>query len=378
VEFEETKLPARFAEIRLVPVADDADAAHVEGQGETPEKPKPRVHVVTGASDVEGSFRLDGVPVGDYVAGALLQGYVTPGTLAAVDIATEEQTKRLIASMPLVHVEAGQVARVNVSLRRGAVISGRVQFADGSPATGMQVGLELAERDLAMESVRLARPSRLQEIARTFDYDATHGRKIVADEEGRFRVAGLSPGKYIVSTMIVSQLGSGEVMMSDGSGFRSSSQMRIYPNMTTVYGPGVFRRREAKVFEIRGQEQVTDADVKIDMSGLHTIRGRILAGEDRHTPSQAMIRLKEDGRDLPLLATMEDGGSFQINYLPSGSYTLSVIGSDYAKDAANATDLPREARVYQQTKIPVVVGGSDVMVGDVVLVALKPGEKMEY
>jgi len=38
-----------------------------------------------------------------------------------------------------------------------------------------------------------------------------------------------------------------------------------------------------------------DADFKIDPDGLHTLRGRVLASEDRHAPNGAMVRLKEDG-----------------------------------------------------------------------------------
>jgi hypothetical protein len=252
-----------------------------------------------------------------------------------------------------------------------------VQFADGSPAIGAQVGWELAEKDVAIQSVRLARPSPLQEIVRPFEYYTQHKHGGATDDEGRYRISGLPPGKYIVITVIVSQLGSGQVVMSDGSGSRTSGRNQMYPNMTTVYGPGVFRRGEAKVFEISGDEQVTDADVKIDISGLHTIRGRVLAGADRHVPSQAMVSLKEGGRDLQL-ATMEEDGSFQINYVPSGSYTLAVLGFPDMTVPANTTDAPQVLRNYQQAKVAVVVGGSDVVLDEVVLTAFKPGEKVDW
>jgi hypothetical protein len=301
-----------------------------------------------------------------------------PGTTAAVDVATEEQLKQLIASMPMVHVKAGQVASVTLMLHRGAVITGRVRFADGSPAIGSKVGWELVERDLGVESVRMAQPSALRQIVRGFEYDTQNNRGGAVDDEGRYRFFGLRPGRYILGTTIVSQLGSGQVTMSDGSGSRPGGGNRTYPNMTTVYGPGVFRREEARVFEIRGEEQVTDADLKIDISGLHTIKGRVLAGEDRHVPSQAMLRLKQGGRDLPQFATIEDDGSFEIDYVPSGSYTLWVVGSGDMTVPANVTEAARESQIYQQAKVAVVVGGSDVVLDEVVLRALKPGEKMDW
>ena len=377
VEYDETELPARFAEIRLVPKPADEDPVHVEDKVAS-ETRTVHLSLVTGISDMDGRFRIDGVPIGDYFAGALMSGYVTPGTSAAVDVATDEQLKRLIASMPMVHIKAGQVTSLNLTLHRGGVIAGWVQFADGSPAIGAQVGWELAEKDVAIQSVRLTRPSPLQEIVRPFEYYTQHKHGGAIDDEGRYRISGLPPGKYILITVIASQLGSGQVMMSDGSGSRTSGRNQMFPNMTTVYGPGVFRRGEAKVFEIRGDEQVTDADVKIDINGLHTIRGRVLAGADRHVPSQAMVRLKEGGRDLPQLASTEEDGSFQINYVPSGSYTLVVLGSPDMTVPANTIDAAQVLRNYQQAKVAVVVGGSDVVIDEVVLVPLKPGEKMEY
>jgi hypothetical protein len=247
VQFDETQLPARFAEVRLVPRPADADLVHVEGRTETSEKlaetsakPEPHLSMVSGVSEMDGRFHIDGVPAGDYLAGAVMSGYVLPGAAAAVDVATEEQLKQLIASMPMVHVKAGQVASVNLMLHRGAVITGRVRFADGSPAIGSKVGAELVERDLGVESVRLTQPSALRQIVRGFEYDTQNNRGGAVDDEGRYRIFGLRPGKYIVGTTIVSQLGSGQVTMSDGSGSRARGRNRIYPNMTTVYGPGVF------------------------------------------------------------------------------------------------------------------------------------------
>lgn len=378
VVYDDMKLPVRFAEIRLVPKRTEADRVRIEEETNASNPPKPQLRMASGISVMDGSFRIDGVPVGDYFAGAVMPGYLTSGTAAAANTATGEQLKGLVASMPTVHVAAGQVASVNLTVHRGAVIAGRVQFADGSPAIGAKVQWELAERDLEIESVRMAKPSPQQEIILEFGYHPRQGNGVETDDEGRYRIFGLPAGKYIVSTIIASQLGSGQITMSDGSGSRASGRERIYPNMTTVYGPGVFRRSDAKVFEIRGDEQVMDADVKVDPSGLHTVRGRILAGEDRHVPSQAMLRLRENGKNISRFAMIEDDGSFQIDYLPSGSYTLVVTGSPDKSIPASSTDSPRVLRNYKVAEVDFIVGGQDVVLDSVLLIALKPGEKMEW
>lgn len=366
VEFDETKLPARFAVIHLVPKPDDA--AMTLDPNVRDMSPAPRLHMAVGSSEMDGRFHIDGVPEGDYFAGALMPGYVATREMMGGGNATGERLKKQIASLPIVHVSAGQVANLNLTLHHAAVIAGRVQYADGSPAVFLQVGWEPVETNLAW-------PSMLQEIMQDFDSNEGHPHGVTTDDEGRYRIFGLPPGKYIVSTIIASQVGSGQIM-SDGSGSLASGRQRFYPNMTTVYWLGVFRRGDARVFEVRGGEQVTDADVKIDVSGLHSIRGKVLAGEGRSVVRRGGVRLQEDGKDFAQRAMIEDG-SFEIDYVPSGSYTLVVAGSPEETAPSNMTDVPKSLRSYKQAKVPVVVGGSDVVLDEVVLTALKPGEKME-
>lgn len=53
------------------------------------------------------------------------------------------------------------------------------------------------------------------------------------------------------------------------------------------------------------------------------------------------------------------------------------MGSDETS-VAGTTDVPRVLRSYKVAKLAVVVGGHDVVLDDLLLTALKPGEKMEY
>ncbi len=151
----------------------------------------------------------------------------------------------------------------------------------------------------------------------------------------------------------------------------------MYPELIVIYEPGVFRRKDAKVFEIRGDEQVMDGDFKIDPDGLHTLRGKVLASEDRHAPNGAMVRLREDGaKEVGRFVEIEEDGSFQINYLPPGSYTLEVSASDLS--STESLEQANKPRGYKTVKLAVVVGEHDVVLDDVLLTALKPGEKMEF
>jgi hypothetical protein len=93
VYYGETRLPARFAEINIVPIPSEADVA--------PTKTQPillGVQRVYGTSGMDGSFRLDDVPEGDYLVAAVKPGYITPGAAAAMGFSLSEDQIR--ASSP--------------------------------------------------------------------------------------------------------------------------------------------------------------------------------------------------------------------------------------------------------------------------------------
>ena len=144
---------------------------------------------------------------------------MTPGASTELD-ASEDQLKSLAASLPAVHVASGQVASVNLTLHRGAVISGRMRFADGSPAIGAGVEWEPFESIFFRAGYRDYRNkvlSPLAEALQSFVSVLDSSRKAVSDDEGRFRIYGLPPGKYVVSTIIGLNHGAGQIIMEGGS-----------------------------------------------------------------------------------------------------------------------------------------------------------------
>ena len=376
----ETRLPVRFAEINIVSIPSTADVTPAKNQPIPPGVPQQRdrrVRLAYGISGMDGSFRLD-VPEGDYLVAAVKPGYITPGAAAAMDFSlSEDQLKSLIASLPQVHVGAGQTASVSLTLHRGAVISGRMQYADGSPLIDAMFGCDSINSVLRLES--LQRPenrgkivSPLQEALQSLSSSQyVTQRALTTDDEGRFRIFGLAPGKYVVSTMMSMDHNSERVVMNDGSNPHTVGREHAFPEMISVYAPATFRRKDARVFEIRGDEQIANADLTIDPNGLHTLKGRVLAASDHHAP-RTIIRLKEEGaHDVPRFVEIEDDGTFQVNYLPPGSYILQITSSD-VPEAANSAARPVE---YKTVELTAVVADQDVLLHDVLLVPLKPGEK---
>jgi hypothetical protein len=149
----------------------------------------------------------------------------------------------------------------------------------------------------------------------------------------------------------------------------------MYPEMIPVYSPGVFRRSDGRVFDIHEDEQITDADLTIDPGGLHTITGVIVAGPDHHNPNGVIVQFREDGvKQIARFVEALSDGSFQINFLPSGKYTLIVNANDLRDPSMEG---PMVVRSYKTLKLPVIVGTDNIALGDVILTPLKPGEKVD-
>ena len=387
VVYAETQLPARFAEVILVHKPTDAELEPLEENPAPPHREARRPGIksmqvvsVSRRSGMDGSFRVDGVPAGDYLLVARIPGYLTPGAQARGVALTKQ-----IASLPAVHVSVGQVASSDLILHRGGVLGGQVRFADGSSAIGVEVTVQPAKFrsiDSADVSSYLPLQSAEQENFGVPKINQT-------DDEGRYRITGLFPGKYLITASIETDQGAANFSVGDRNSVSSIGDSGR-PQPMTVYEPGVFRRKDAKVFEIRVDEQRLDADIKVDPSDLHTVHGKLIAGEDRHAPKQASVQLFDPGADgageMAHFAQSAPDGSFQIYDVPPGSYTVQVIfatDQDLSKLADEAqqdgvgvvTSVRSLTQVYKSGKVPVIVGEHDITLEDIVLTPVKPGSK---
>src|SRR4051812_48302367 len=74
---DDTRAPARFAEVRLILKPSEASLANTDDQP-PPEPAKPQLRRAAGVTEIDGAFRIDNVPAGDYFAAAIEPGYLTP------------------------------------------------------------------------------------------------------------------------------------------------------------------------------------------------------------------------------------------------------------------------------------------------------------
>jgi len=144
-----------------------------------------------------------------------------------------------------------------------------------------------------------------------------------------------------------------------------------------LFVPGAFYRSGAKVFEIRGDETIRDADMTVDLSKLHTIRGRALVKADQHVPNQAEVKAISDvlgdmGTGREAEGVYHADGTFEVNYLPPGNYTIAIHNAvDRELVEGHLSRRSQTLKTYQEANVPVVVAEHDVTLDDILLVETK-------
>ncbi len=299
----DTQKPARFALVRLQAV----------------ESGQPRGGVTTTGAD--GSFSLSSVSPGDYYVDVTLAGYIEPLRGHGTDLQQlpPAERDRLLAQLTRISVQANQPVTSQVTIYRGATISGTVLFDDGSPAASLQVQPSPAQPDAAVGN----------------QVSTTTARRLTGtptDDRGQYRITGLADGVYTVSVLPRS----------------------LFP----IYYGNTIDAHNAKKVELHGSDEAAGVDIQVPANGMHRVTGVVIAAGDGHPVARAILRLQiaaGDGADAgsageaSIAAISAADGSFTFSAVPDGSFILETSGGfDSAIHAA-----------YRDQSEPVAVSGSD-------------------
>jgi hypothetical protein len=327
----DTGKPARFATVNLTPVP----VKHAEPHEEPPLAP-----VATIDSGLDGRFRMEAVPAGDYYAFATLDGYLDPergidfgkvttkGTTSEQEQDAIQQWKKQLVE---VKVFVRRVSEITIELHRAAEIEGTVSYDDGSPAIGMH--FQLFRKNAKKEWSLVGLP-----LLSSWTIDAT------SDSHGHYAVDDLEPGEYTVCAL----------MPIDSED--------VAPRV--CLGNAV-RRKDATTVKVSDAETARGADIVIPLSGMHTITGRVEAAADGHAPSRATVTLLyADDREPARKMAMDKDGSFSFEYVPGDNYILQVSDAEDAAedgggsepgDAGSKHGTPPVGRRYLTKEIPIRV-----------------------
>ncbi len=297
----DTQHPARLAHVALVPLPPAANS---------PSTDKPRTpQQYRGDTRSDGSFFVTSVPPGDYYVSVTYPGYLTPEfQFSAHDLLqpTSVIRKRISEVVPVVTVSANRTTTVSVSIHRGAAISGTLSYDDGSPVPDTEiVPLHHNSSGSWTESASSARGNRLFQSGGS-------------DDRGKFRIYGLAPGEYTLKIPRAHNVG-----------------------LSAVYYGDVFLEKDAKSIKLTDGEEYPDADITIPLSKLHTISGSLVNSSGQPINSgRVTLYTAADNIEMDVVFVSEEDGTFDIDLVPEGTYTLRVtnaqnVNSQIVRDVQN-------------------------------------------
>lgn len=305
-------LAGRVVEEGGVPVPDAVvtlGAGRGRGRGGAALLPAPTT------SDGQGRFRFEGVPS--------QAGWVQAST---GDLLSDR-----------VPVEPG-TTEVELTVRPGGVLAGRVLHADGRPA-----------KAFALELVRLRRP----EPARTLS---------IVDPEGRWEARGLAAGTYELQALSADSGPSDRVRVE----LPASPGARVEKDLRLRAG----RLLQGVVKDANGQQPVPGARVAMESS---PGEDSVLVRTGTFTGPDGRFSL-EGLPETPVSVAVEaEGYNRRIVTLPRGRTEVTVLLRPVATDQAPATDLVGIGAVVNRNEDGLVLGNL-VASGGAAAAGLHPGD----
>ena len=318
---------------------------------------------------IDGTYTFTNVKPGTYYVHATVAGYVDPFSSIAPDDLTSQDPavkKRVASLVTVVTIDGNSSARADLRLERGASVTGRVVYDDGSPAAGWTVRpvhpTPAGPNPFAALGVDAS------------DLDFAHiSENSITDDTGRFHISGLSSGDYILQARLVTATlgtsaanplgGSGIGAAAGGIGGGASILGDRMGLRLTVYSGDALRLADAKPVKLGAGEDRTGVDITMPLHALHSIGGRVVSKADGRPVNSGTVELTaqdaagKDDASIHLTATIRSNGTFRFDYVPGPfTFTLKVANAKELQ-AAPAEPPAADSKAGDDGEMPSVLLG---------------------
>lgn len=274
-----------------------------------------------------GEFRLRGVAPGRYYIWVDAPGLISPVGMAFSGQAITPQAEEGAAKLfDVVEVDGEADKELTVRARLGGALGGRVAFADGEPAANVPIHIMRrsgGRHDRFMPSVSQAAVAGLR-----------------TDDRGRYRVAGLPPGEYVVGVAEPTQQEGGRALYGEESFATNMFESLTNEHLLLTFHPSASSAAEATAVTVAAGEEHEGVDITIPERELRTLSGVVRRRGDQRPAARAKVEISRRDSDLGLLRTssyydsagnytMTDAqGRWRLTEIPDGAYTLVVTPAD--------------------------------------------------
>ncbi len=248
-----------------------------------------RVATAQSKTDSEGYYHLSGLPAANYQVVSF-----TPNLFSA-ESEPQSPVFGYFASGKSVLLAAGEdVADINLKLKRGGVITGKVTDADDKP-----VGEERVSLQPVVEQGQT--PPRMPYQLSASMYQT--------DDRGVYRIYGLPPGRYRVS-----------VGQNSASGFAGTGGFYLL-----TYHPDTPDINRAEAVDLAEGAEVSNVDIKVGARGeTHSITGRVVDAENTQPISGLRIGLMMGQGGFSTGTATAADGTFTIQGVTRGNYGVYI------------------------------------------------------
>jgi protocatechuate 3,4-dioxygenase beta subunit len=261
-------------------------------------------------TDANGAYEFKDLAAGRYNLSASKGSYVG---------LSYGQTRSFEPGKPLEVRNAQLLDKIDFSLPRGAVITGRVVDEFGEPVADVQVA--------AMRYQYVQGQRRL----------VTGGRNSTTNDIGEFRLFALPPGQYVISATYrpAALILLPNEISSDRSGY------------APTYYPGTANAAEAQRLTVAVGQRLSDLNIALSPTKLARISGTAVDSDGKPF-ANGLVLMTQRNNGLPSIGTsgqLRPDGTFSIANVAPGDYSLRIAGTASAGGAASTDFLQADLSV---------------------------------